>query len=61
MTVRGFVNRLVYLVLFTWILGSIFDSVGWALYFAFVLLTIYEVFRDRRPQGDDEQELNQDL
>jgi len=36
MTFRNFAYSLAYIVLFTWIVGSIFDSIGWALYFALV-------------------------
>jgi len=61
MTIRSFAYRLAYIVLFTWIVGSIFDSFGWALYFALLPFTLYEVFQLRSSREEDEPELNQDL
>jgi len=34
MTIRDFAYSIAYIALFTWIVGSITDSPGWALYFA---------------------------
>ena len=61
MTFRVFTCRLAYVILFTWIVGSIFDSFGWALYFALLPFTFYELFRFRRSHDDDQEELHQDL
>ncbi len=47
MTFRGFAYRLAYVILFTWIVGSIIDSVWWGIYFALVPLAFYEVVRPR--------------
>ena len=60
MTFRGFAYRFAYIVLFTWIVGSIFDSFGWALYFALLPFTIYEACRFRWSRDEDEEELHQD-
>lgn len=61
MTVRGFAYRLAYIVLFTWIFGSIFDSPGWALYFALLPFAFYEMLRCRGPRREDESEPDKDL
>lgn len=61
MTICGFAYRLAYIVLFTWVVGSITGSPGWALYFALLPFTFYELFRFRRTWHQDEQELDQDL
>ncbi len=47
MTFRGFIFRLIYVVLFTWIVGSIIESFGWGLYFALVPIFFHEALRPR--------------
>lgn len=48
MTFRGFKIRLLLVATFTWVVGAIVDSFGWALYWALFLLFLYEVIRPRR-------------
>ena len=60
MTFRGFIIRLVYVALFTWIVGSINDSFGWALYFALLPFAFYEMLRPRWPRADHESDHHQD-
>jgi hypothetical protein len=48
MTFRGFKIRVVLVATFTWVVGAIVDSFGWALYWALLLLFLYEVLRPRR-------------
>jgi hypothetical protein len=48
MTFRGFKIRLLLIATFTWVVGAIVDSFGWALYWALLLLFLYEVIRPRR-------------
>jgi hypothetical protein len=60
MSLRGFTYRFAYVILFTWIVGSINDSFGWALYFALLPFAFYEMLRPRRPRDDHESEHNQD-
>ena len=50
MTFRGFTFRLVTVLLFTWIVGSIVESFGWALYFALLPFLYYEMLRPRPPR-----------
>lgn len=47
MSFRGIINRLLYLALTTWIVGSIIDSFGWGLYFALLPISLYEMVRPR--------------
>ena len=47
MTFRGFLLRTITILLTTWILGSIIDSVWWGLYYAVVPFIIYEMVRPR--------------
>jgi hypothetical protein len=47
MTFRGFIIRLVLTALFTWVVGSIVESFGWALYFALSLIGFHEAVRPR--------------
>ena len=56
MTFRGFIIRLVYVALFTWIVGSINDSFWAALIWALIPLWFYEVLRPRRPRADHESD-----
>ena len=51
MTFRGFKIRLILVALFTWVVGAIVDSFGWALYWALFLVWLYEMVRPRRPRG----------
>lgn len=51
MTFRGFKIRLLLIATFTWVVGAIVDSFGWALYWALFLLFLYEVLRPRRRRG----------
>lgn len=51
MTFRGFKIRLLLIVTFTWVVGATVDSFGWALYWALLLLFLYEVLRPRRWRG----------
>jgi hypothetical protein len=53
MTLRGFFFRLIYVVLFTWIIGSIIDSFGWGLYFTLMPMFFYEVLRPRPPRENE--------
>jgi hypothetical protein len=48
MTFRGFKIRLLLIGTFTWVVGAIVDSFGWALYWVLFLLFLYEVIRPRR-------------
>ena len=48
MTLRGFTYRFAYVVLFTWIVGSINDSFWVALIWALIPLWFYEMLRPRR-------------
>ena len=50
MTLRGFILRLIYVVLFTWIVGSIIESFWWGLYFALVPIFFHELLRPRPPR-----------
>ncbi len=47
MTLRGFLFRLITILLTTWILGSIFDSFWFGLYLAVVPFAFYEAVRQR--------------
>ena len=47
MTFRGFILRLVFVALFTWIVGSIIESFAWGLYFALVPIFFHETLRPR--------------
>lgn len=51
MTLRGFNIRLVLVVLFTWVVGSIVENFGLALCWALFLVWLYEMVRPRRPSG----------
>jgi len=48
MTFRGFIIRLVYLALFTWVVGAIIESFWVALIWALTPLWFYEVLRSRK-------------
>ena len=50
MTFCGFIFRLVYVTLFTWIVGAIIGSLGWGLYFELLPFFFYEMLRPRRPR-----------
>ena len=54
MSFRGFLIRLVVIALTTWILGSIIESFGWALYFALLPFLYWEMLRPR-PLRDPRQ------
>jgi hypothetical protein len=47
MTFRGFLVRLVYVALFTWIVGAIIESFSWGLYFAILPFLFWEMLRPR--------------
>ena len=56
MTFRGFLFRLIYVVLFTWVVGSIIDSFGFALYLALLPFFFYEMVRPRWQRDDNESD-----
>jgi hypothetical protein len=60
MTFRGFILRLVYVTLFTWVVGSIYESFGWALYFALMPIFFHEMVRPRWQRDDNESDYPQD-
>lgn len=47
MTLRGFLFRLITILLITWLLGSIFNSFWFGLYLAVVPFLFYEMLRPR--------------
>ena len=56
MTFRGFLIRLVYVILLTWIVGSLIDSPGWGLYYALLPVALYEMVRPRGPREAHESD-----
>jgi hypothetical protein len=60
MTLRGFILRLVYVALFTWVVGSIIDSFWLGLYFALMPFVFYEMVRPRWQRDDNESDYPQD-
>jgi hypothetical protein len=50
MTFSGFIKRIVFVCLLTWILVAFIDSFGWALYFALLPVAFYEALRPRPPR-----------
>jgi hypothetical protein len=47
MSFRGFLIRLGFVAVVTWILGAISGSFGWALYLALTPIAYYEILRPR--------------
>ena len=47
MNFRGFLFRLITILLTTWILGAIIESFWWGFYFAVVPFFFYEMVRPR--------------